>query len=201
MRLKWQKHSNSSRFPPSEHVESWQIFYLSIPILLTLCLLQHISNKQSHHPFTVINTAISMILPLAPVLYFSCSVSNTTHLHLYYSSSIYCSSTAVLHINQNHRPGTLNIFQGRRSLHSVTECRGSKNRFCTRFWWYDITFKKMRQEIVFYWFSRNQTVQLSSFYFLQIYFLENRLLGVLHYSGSEGVRIFLIAWFSIRPFF
>jgi len=40
------------------------------------------------------------------------------------------------------KPGTLNIFQGRRSLHSVTECKGSKNR----------------------------------------------LLGVLHYSGTEGVR-------------
>ena len=133
------------------NVDSWQIFDQLISTLSALCLLQHISNKQSHHPFTVINTAISMILPLAPVLYFSCTVSNTTHLHLYYSSSIYCSRTAVtvLHINQTHRPGTLNIFQGRRSLHSVTECRGSKNRFCTLFLviWYNFQENEARNSL------------------------------------------------------
>ena len=65
------------------------------------------------------------------------------------------------------RPGTLNIFQGRRSLHSVTECKGSKNR-----WKLFLT-------------DQPQSALLSQFQLDPPHF---RLLGVLHYSGTEGVR-------------
>ena len=65
--------------------------------------------------------------------------------------------------------------------------------------WYNFQENEARNSFLLI-FKKSDSTTIK-FLVVWIYFLENRLLGVLHYSGSEGVRIFLIVLIFYSAFF